>query len=78
MKIENRALPENLFFVFSKLDLTKSMFGMQLDNPKKSSCWILCQSLIGLVRRWMLEKASVVSFGRDSKALLPPAIHRFL
>ena len=25
MKIENRASPENLFFAFSNLDLTKSM-----------------------------------------------------
>jgi len=67
MKIENRSSPENLFFAFSNLDLTKSMFGMQLENPKESSCWILCQSLIGLIRRWMLEKASVVTFGRESK-----------
>jgi hypothetical protein len=27
----------------------------------------LCQSLIGLIRRWMLVEVSVVSFGRESK-----------
>jgi hypothetical protein len=26
----------------------------------------------------MLEKASVASFGRNSKALLPPEAHRFI
>jgi hypothetical protein len=58
------------------LDLTKSMFGMQLENPKKSSCWILCQSLIGPVRRWMLVKASVVSFGCENRAVVGSAIFR--
>ena len=52
------------------------MFGMQLENPKKSSCWILCQSLIGPVRRWMLVKASVVSFGCENRAVVGSAIFR--